>query len=337
MKLGFAIVCAIAGVMTAYAGAGHAYHERAATVNVLVPLNGAAGELPEGITVPRSGSQRNRIFFTFFLRVQVLRADGSSYEPWATIADPTNRLGLGLATDDDGRIYWAIGALGPGTSPPGIYRIPRQGGTATLLTPADFPAALPDGIDIIGHKAYWTDAIMGTVNVTDINTGATRVWSNDPLLFGNPDACGGASFPAPLGANGISHYRNTIYVTNSNYGRVLRIPIKSNGDAGPVGIVAESCTDLGGLDGIATDSDGTLLATRQPTSSIVRIWPRSGRTTVVYAGAPLDGPASIFIWDAPHGKRQLLITNSTAGSPPGGPGPSIASITLGEADEDDDD
>jgi len=310
--------------------------QAAGEVDVVVPLNNAAGELPEGITVPLSGPQRNRIFFSFVVRVQVLRVNGSSYVPWATIADPTNRLGLGLATDGHGEMYWAIGALGPGSSPPGIYKVPRDGGTATLLTPPDFPAALPDGIDVIGKKAYWTDAILGTVNVTDIRTGATRVWSNDPLLFGNPDACGGTPFPAPLGANGISHYGDAIYVTNSNYGRVLRIPIKSDGDAGTVGVVAESCADLHGLDGVATDRNGTLLATRQPTSSIVRVWPHSGRTKVVYAGAPLDGPASDFIWNAPDGERKLLITNSTLGSPPGGPGPSVASINLGEADDNDD-
>jgi len=340
---GSAIVCVIAGVLT-YGGVGRADDgparavEQASSeqVDVLVTLNPAAGELPEGITVPATGPQRNRIFFSFVFRVQVLRVNGPSYEPWATIADPTNRLGLGLATDDHGDMYWAIGALGPGSSPPGIYKVPRDGGTATLLTPPDFPATLPNGIDVIGEKAYWTDSIMGTVNVTDIRTGATRLWSDDPLLFGNPVACAGGP-PFPLGANGISHHHHTIYVMNSNYGRALRIPIKSNGDAGTVGVVAESCADLGGLDGVATDRDGTLLATRQPTSSIVRIWPHNGRTKVVYAGAPLDGPASDFIWKAPDGARKLLITNSTAGSPPGGPGPSIASIDLGEADDDDGD
>jgi hypothetical protein len=88
-------------------------------------------------------------------------------------------------------MYWAIGALGPGSSPPGIYKVPPHGGMATLLTPPDFPAALPNGIDILGERAYWTDAILGTVNVTDIRTGATRLWSDDPLLLGNPVACSG--------------------------------------------------------------------------------------------------------------------------------------------------
>jgi len=127
---GFAIACVIAGLLT-YGGAGLADDtarsgEQASSeqVDVLVALNPAAGEFPEGITVPSSDPQRNRIFFSFAPRVQVLRVKGSSYEPWAMIADPTNRLGLGLATDDDGHIYWAIGALGPGSSPPGIYKVP---------------------------------------------------------------------------------------------------------------------------------------------------------------------------------------------------------------------
>src|SRR5712691_5808193 len=109
---GFAIACVIAGVLTS-GGAGRADDgparavEQASSqqVDVLVVLNPAAGEFPEGITVPLSGPQRNRIFFTFAVLVQVLRVNGSSYEPWATIADPTNRLGLGLATDDDGHMY----------------------------------------------------------------------------------------------------------------------------------------------------------------------------------------------------------------------------------------
>ena len=123
-----AVMLTLAGIgVLAFGPLAHAAGE----VDVLVPLNPAAGELPEGITVPLSGPQRNRIFFTFVFRVQVLRVNGSSYEPWATIADPTNRLGLGLATDDDGHIYWAIGALGPGSSPPGIYKVPPHGGMAT--------------------------------------------------------------------------------------------------------------------------------------------------------------------------------------------------------------
>jgi hypothetical protein len=219
--------------------------------------------------------------------------------------------------------------VGPGgTAPIGIYKVPQSGGTATLLSEFTIPIFMPNGIDVIGSDVYWTDAILGTINRTDATTGATTVWSADPLLAGQLGQCGGTPVPFPLGANGITHHRGTIYIANTDFGRIVALPIGEDGRAGVPTVIAESCDLLHGADGIAVDINGSLLVTRQPTSSVVRV-KRNGKVSLVYAGAPLDGPASDFLLIR-NDSRRLLVTNSTAGSPRGGPGPSLVSLTLGD-------
>jgi hypothetical protein len=283
---------------------------------VLASFNPVLGENPEGLVVPHAGAEANRIFITFIFRVQVMRMNGSTAEPYATIADPTNRVGAGLASDDDGNIYWAIGAQGPGTAIPGIYKIPPGGGIATLFS-APIPAALPNGIAIVGKTAYWTDAIFGAVNKTDLTTGATQPWLFHPLLVGDPTACGGGEFPAPLGANGIVHVNGTLYITNSQFGRVVRVPIGATGLPGTVSVLAEDCDPFFGADGIAA-KNGQLYVAVQPTHSIVRVDINTGKTKVLYTGAPLDRPSSPFVWES-DGQKRLLVTNLGFGDGPSGP------------------
>jgi sugar lactone lactonase YvrE len=129
--------------------------------------------------------------------------------------------------------------------------------------------------------------------------------------------------PLAIGANGIAHDAKNVYVTNTDYGRLVAIPIAADGSAGTATIVKEDCAALAGADGLVIDTDGTFLVALNAQNKIVRVTP-AGAVTVLASGAPLATPGSLLIdSNGAGGGRRLLVTNTTffsaadAGSSPG--------------------
>jgi hypothetical protein len=50
------------------------------------------------------------------------------------------------------------------------------------------------------------------------------------------------------------HDTNNVYVTNTNYGRIVKIPIGVDGGPGVATTLVESCGMLVGCDGLAFDT-----------------------------------------------------------------------------------
>jgi sugar lactone lactonase YvrE len=126
-------------------------------------------------------------------------------------------------------------------------------------------------------------------------------------------ACG--FVPLPIGANGIAHDAKNVYVTNTDYGRIIAVPIAADGSAGTPSILKEDCASLGGADGLVVDADGSFVIAVNAQNKIVRVTP-GGRVTVLASGAPLATPASVlFDTNTPAGMRRLLITNTTFFTP----------------------
>jgi DNA-binding beta-propeller fold protein YncE len=302
---------------------------------VIATFDASTGENPEGIVIPFAGDEEDNLFVTYLFRAEVHRVVNGAGEPvpYATISDPTNRVGAGLATDDSGNIYWAIGALpGPGTAPPGLYRIPAGGGVAEWFS-VGHPAAFANGIEIVGNTAYWTDPVMGAVHATDLSTGASQFWSLDPSLAGDPGACGGSPLPFPFGANGITHSRGAIYVTNTQHGRVVRIPIRKDGSAGTARVITASCSKLKGADGIAA-SGQRLYVVNQESNSVLGVDANTGRMRTVFTGTPLDRPSSIIV-ARPDCQKRLFVTNLA--QIPGGAGASVVAFKVKHAAKHNDD
>ena len=214
-----------------------------------------------------------------------------------------------MAANAAGDIFVGVGAAGANPVPvPGIYRVPAAGGQATLFASSNL-MVFPNALDFDGTELYVTDSASGRV-FEIIQQGQQTlpvVWSQNALLQGDMAACGGTGAPFAIGANGITHDANNRYVAVTDFGRIVRIPIDpQTGMAGTPVVHAESCTDLQGVDGIALDSDGSIIAVRNgPSNTMVRVSADGQTFTPLHVGAPLDGPASIVI----DGSR-LLITNS---------------------------
>ncbi len=229
---------------------------------------------------------------------------------------------LGITTDATGNVYVGVAAGGapPNAPAPGIWKFPPTGGAGSLFSPAGAvtPAmAFANGLDFIGTDLFVADSEGRIYKINAAGTAA--VWSSDPLLAADKAACGGM-VPLSIGANGIVHDTNNVYVTNTNFGRLIKIPIAMDGSAGTPVVIKEDCAALVGADGLVIDpTNGTFIVALNVQNSLVRVT-QTGAVTVLASGPPLASPASVLI-DTTGNQRRLLVTNSTfftaadAGSP----------------------
>jgi hypothetical protein len=251
-------------------------------------FNPAMRQQPDGVV-----SINNVIYVGLAPLGQIVKITApGAFEPFGQIPGPvSNTLTLGLAANIAGEIFIAVAAAGPNPTPlPGVYKLPATGGMAQLFSRSSFMIH-PNGIDVHGGKLYVTDSEAGRI-IEITQTGNASVWLEDPLLAGSTDACGGTG-GAAVGANGIAHDADNRYVSVTDHGRIVRIPLRKNGAADPPVVHAESCDDLRGVDGIMLEAPGQFTAVRgSPANAMVSILP-NGTVVPIHVGTPLDGPASI--------------------------------------------
>jgi DNA-binding beta-propeller fold protein YncE len=174
----------------------------------------------------------------------------------------------------------------------GIYRIdPRTGVTTPFLTKRDgWPVCFPDDIAFDMH---------GDMYVTDLTlSGIWRLaperkftlWSADPLLAW-PDAPY-RSFPEGANDIVIAPDGSAVYVVTGGSPAIVKVPIRSDGSAGPATIVAR---DLNVLDGIELDERGNIYISEIYRNEVSVFSPDGGQRIVIATAdtAPLDGPTSL--------------------------------------------
>jgi hypothetical protein len=259
------------------------------------------------------------------LAAQVLAVggDGGTRSFGAVLADGGvgGTYTLGVTTDATGNVYYAVAAASASPVPaPGVYKLPVGSGVAvpfalgSSVTPN---MSFPNGLDFIGSTLFVADS-EGVVYAID-PAGTATVWSSDPSLRPNSTASGTSPacgfVPLAIGANGIAHDAKNVYVTNTDYGRLIAVPIAADGSAGAASVLKEDCASLGGADGLVIDTDGSFVIAVNAQNKIVRVTP-GGAVTVLASGAPLATPASVlFDTNGPGATRRLLITNTTFFTP----------------------
>jgi sugar lactone lactonase YvrE len=156
---------------------------------------------------------------------------------------------------------------------------------------------------------YVSDSFLGTITKVAPDGSSSQVWAQSPLLTTH-------GFP-PFGANGVAFDREQeyIYVANTGDSRILRIPVREDGTAGPVEIFADGATidaqqqmteALHGADGIMFDVRGNLYVCANQANEIQVLSP-DAKIVARYVGSgdnALDFPASLVFRH-----RQLFITN----------------------------
>jgi sugar lactone lactonase YvrE len=231
----------------------------------------------------------------------------------------------GLAVTPNGDVYAAMAAPGPEK---GVYRVDRRG-NAELL-PGTGQMVLPNGFAFDDRgNLYVTESFSlaatgyGQGGIWRIPPGGQAgVWLRDPLLtgiglMGNP----------PMGANGIGYYHGDLYVTNTDKGLVVRIPVEQDGSAGTPELwkqledVPESPLKGSKLpimpDGLALDVHGNLYTTILTRNAIVRLMAGDrAQESVAVLGSPgpvpsalFDTPASLAFGTGAGEQQNLFVTN----------------------------
>jgi sugar lactone lactonase YvrE len=230
----------------------------------------------------------------------------------------------GLFAVPNGDLYVAM-ATGPER---GVFRLDRQGNAELLPGSEQIVFANGLAFDDRGNL-YVTESFSGAPG----NFGQGGVWRIPPRgeaepwvrdalltgvgLLGNP----------PVGANGIAYYHGDLYVTNTDKGLVVRIPVAGDGSAGPVELwkrlddVRESRLFGSKLpimpDGLALDVHGNLYMTVLSRNAIVRLMAddRVQETVAVFdsqgqaPSAPFDTPASLAFGTGAGEQQNLFVTN----------------------------
>jgi sugar lactone lactonase YvrE len=116
-----------------------------------------------------------------------------------------------------------------------------------------------------------------------------------------------ASDPAMVFPNGLVWTDGALIVSGGDQGVLLRIPIADDGNAGTPETIAGPDCELAGIDGIALDDDGSIVAAINRSNRLVRI-DDAGAIEVLAEGPPLDFPATVAF--AGEGEdRSLVVTN----------------------------
>jgi sugar lactone lactonase YvrE len=265
-----------------------------AAATEVVRFDASQGSQSEGLAV-----RGKTAYFGFASTGQVVAVDLGSGKvtPYSSLPRPGAGTGFvtGLALRGDD-LYGGLASFAPDAQA-GIYKATTASAPATLFA-KHAEMAFPNGLAFDGAgQLYVTDSAAGAVFRISPAGEATK-WVTSPLLLGGKDGCGagnGVGVPFDIGANGIVVESDALYVTNTDKGALVRIPIEVGGAPGTPTQIAASC-ELNGADGLAVAPDGDFIVAINHRNKLVRI-DRGGAVATVLAGGSLDFPSSLVFAD----------------------------------------
>ncbi|BCM65293.1 MULTISPECIES: hypothetical protein [Streptomyces] len=258
---------------------------------VVAHLDLAAGQTPENIALDRDGSAD--LTFAYARQIAHVTPEGhtlvrATLPAVAHPATPLVRRAVvtGVARAHDGTLYVNYAT---GTSRTGIWRLSPDGGAPEQIAalPAD---GLPNGLALDEGRGvlYAADSVRGTVWRVPQAGGPATAWATGPAL---------APLPAPpargFGANGIKVRRDAVWVSNTDRGTLLRIPVGPDGSAGPVETRADA---LAGIDDFTFPGHGrSVLAALNTGNKVVLVRTDGTVTPVLTAQDGLSNPTSVAV------------------------------------------
>lgn len=277
---------------------------------LITRFDAAKGQLPEGLAVNEEGAVvgiagSGEVWKIGFNGQRTLLGN-------APAPIPGKGFLTGLIFAPNGDVLAALASFSNEVQP-GIYRIPRTGGTARLF--AKHPQmSFPNGLayDSLGNLLV-TDSAGSIFEISE--DGETKVVLADEKLKGDKTGrsssyAPGARFGLDIGVNGIAFGKNgLVYLANSDKGSLLKFRWDAQTRrAGPLEVLVQDGERLGGADGIALDERGDVIVALNTKDALVRVDGR-GRISSVPVTAKLDFPASIAIM--PTGKNAAVyVTNA---------------------------
>jgi sugar lactone lactonase YvrE len=250
--------------------------------------------------------KRGHIYVSMTFLGELRRIDRDGSEHLVATLPTGNGFGpLGLAVDARGTVYAGVGTLDPATQ--GVYRVTADG-VATRL-PGTSAIGFANGL-AFDHRGtlYVADSMNGLIWRVP-QGGAAEVWLDTPLLHGD----GSGPLPFPLGANGIVYRHGTLYVTNTELGSIVAVPVRPDGSPGEAVVLAQGPA-LAGADGITADGHGNLYVAVIAQSTILRVAPDgSSITTVADASDGIDYASSLTFGTSHGDRKTLFVVNFSVG------------------------
>ncbi|WP_272003485.1 SMP-30/gluconolactonase/LRE family protein [Nannocystis radixulma] len=270
-------------------------------LSTVAAFNPALGELPESITTDEDGN----IYASMGAHIKKITPSGH-VSVFATLPLPTGVLSAGLKFGEDGDLYVATGSISPTPPVAFVFRIDPDGAVSTFATldPTGYPNDL--AFDDQG-QLFVTDPLHGLIWKID-EDGHPHVWLADPAFEGNPDEP--FLVLSDFGVDGIAFdkHKNNLYLSNLDYGTILRVEIECDGSPGDIDIWADDFETLAGADGIAFDDKGTLFVAVNGQDRLVAI-DKHGDIDVLAEGGLLDAPSSLVFGVTKQNKKTLYVAS----------------------------
>lgn len=189
----------------------------------------------------------------------------------------------------------------------GVWRFTRDGkGELFAKLPE---GSWPNGMDLgPDGKLYVSDSVLGLIWRIDPVSGAVEKAIEHDELRRRPFIA-----LAP-GANGLHFYGRDLFIAVSDAGKLLKLPLASDGKLGKPKVVA---TGVPG-DDFAIDPQGVLYVTTHPYNTIVRITPDGTRTVIADAKDGVSGATDAAFGVRPGDTRTLYVATdggAFAGNP----------------------
>ncbi|MFH9399553.1 SMP-30/gluconolactonase/LRE family protein [Streptomyces sp. NPDC017638] len=276
---------------------------------VVARFDPAAGRTPENIALEPDGSAD--LTFAAARTVAHVTLDGTTTTraTLPAVADPATPLVrravvTGIARAHDGTLYVNYAT---GTRATGVWRL--SPGAAPARIAALPPDGFPNGLALDERRGvlYAADSVRGTVWRVPAAGGPATTWARRTEL--RPSRAGS------FGANGIEVHRGAVWVSNTDRGTLVRLPVRENGSAGAPETLARG---LAGIDGFAFPGAGrTALAALNGGNQVVLVRRDGSHTVVLTEADGLAGPTSVAVrgravyvpsaaYRAGHGPNLLL-------------------------------
>ncbi|MFF9281153.1 SMP-30/gluconolactonase/LRE family protein [Streptomyces griseosporeus] len=259
---------------------------------VIAHFDLAAGQTPENIALEPDGSADLTFAFARQVARVTLNGDTRVLATLPAVANPDtpllhNALVLGIARAHDGTLYVNYAT---GTSRTGVWRLAPDGSAPVQI--AHLPAnGLPNGLALDERRGvlYAADSVRGTVWRVPQRGGTPTAWATGTPL---------TPLPAPpasgFGANGIKVHHDAVWVSNTDRGTLLRIPVRPDGSAGPIETRASGLAAIDDFAFAGHHSD-TVFAALIQANQVVRIRPDGDRSVVLTREDGLSNPTSVAV------------------------------------------
>jgi len=255
------------------------------------------GQFPEGMSVAPDGTIIAGVINTG----DVLRVTANgTVSRLAHISLPQNAFLTGVFAVDSTNVYALVFSQDDKN---GVWAISQHGASVAQFAKLPTGSGPNDLVRDAGGRLYVTDMLGGRI-FRVLPDGSVTVWARDNLLLGNVSSPGPLGFP--IGANGIalSAGKDALYVGVTEKSRIVRIPIRSDGSAGAVTVLAENPL-LEGSDGIDVAPNGVIYAAVNAQNQVVSVDPSNGSVQVVASGSVFRFPSSVRF--APGSLRSYVL------------------------------